>query len=153
MIKLCDLANFANANKFAAVGRRHTQMAVAIHVLSVGRMDRGSLVHDALLNGRSFHLAIATDYRELWGMPTQESIQVAIVHNTLSAFETEAACRLIRRRWPHASILAVHQGEGFLDNSLYDVRVAPTVAPEVLLTIIGRLTETRDERRFGIAEL
>jgi hypothetical protein len=153
MNKLCDVASFANVNRFVAAGWRHTQMALAIQVLSVGRMDRSNLVHDALLNGRGFHLTIATDYRELWGMPTQESIQLAIVHNTLSAFETEAACRLIRRRWPHCGILVVHRGEGILDNSLYDDRVAPTAAPEVLLTIIGRLTETRDERRFGIAEL
>jgi hypothetical protein len=153
MNKLCNVASFANENAIGTVGRRHAQTAAAIHVLSVGPVNRGSLVHDALLNGRNFHLTIATDYRQLWGMPTQESIQVAIVHNTLSAFETEAACRLIRRRWPYAGILVVHQGEGLLDNSLYDDRVAPTVAPDVLLTIIGRLTETLDERRFGIAEL
>jgi hypothetical protein len=124
-------------------------MAATIHVLSVGPVDRGSMVHDALLDGSNFRLTIAADYRELWGMPTQESIQVAILHSTLSTFELEAACRLIRRRWPYARILVVSRGESFLENALYDDRVAPTVALEVLLTTIEQLTCGLHQRRSG----
>ena len=37
-------------------------MAAAINVLSVGPVDHGSMVHDALLDGSNFRLTIATDY-------------------------------------------------------------------------------------------
>jgi hypothetical protein len=107
------------------------------------------VVHDTLLDGASFHLTIAIDYRELWGMPTQESIHVAILHNTLSSFELEAAGRLIRRRWPLARILVVSSGESFLEDALYDDRVAPTAAPEVLLTTIEQLLGGWHEWRHG----
>jgi hypothetical protein len=124
-------------------------MTAAIHVLSVGSVDEGSVVHDTLLDGSNFRLTIATDYRKLWGMPTQESIHVAILHNTLSSFELEAACQLIRRRWPRARILVVSSGESILEDALYDDRVAPTAAPAVLLTTIERLTGGWHEWRPG----
>jgi hypothetical protein len=97
------------------------------------------MVHDALLDGPNSRLSIAPDYRMLWVIPKQESIQVVILHNTLSLFELDDASRFIRRRWPHARILVLRRGEGFLDDALYDDRLAPTVVPEVLLTAIERL--------------
>jgi hypothetical protein len=105
------------------------------------------MVHDALLDVASLRLTIATGYQKLWGMPMQESIQVAILHNTLSSFELDAASRLIRRRWPHTRILVVSRGESLLQDALYDDRVEPTVAPELLLTIIQRLTKRLHEWR------
>jgi hypothetical protein len=72
----------------------------------------------------------------LWEIPKEESIQVAILHNTLSPVELEDASRFIRRRWPHARILVLRRGVGLLDDALYDERVAPTVTPEVLLAAI-----------------
>ncbi len=153
MNRLCGVANCANENARGAVSRRYTQMAVSIHVLFVGSLDRGSMIHDALLNGRNFHLTIATDYRNLWAMPIQESVHVAIVHNTLPAFETEATCRLIHRRWPHARIVVVHRGKGILDKSLYDDCVSPTAPFKALLAAIDRLTGMRNKRMFGNAEL
>jgi hypothetical protein len=114
-------------------------MAQTIHVLSVGPVDCGSMVHDALLDGASFRLTIATDYRKLWGIPAHESIHVAVLHDTLSSFELEAACRLIRQRWPHAKILLVARVESSLDDGLYDDR-ASTAAPTLLLTAIEELT-------------
>jgi hypothetical protein len=149
MNRLCDVTTFANGHAIRTLGREHTRVAKTIHVLSVGSVDRGSVVRDTLLDGASFHLTIATDYRELWGMPTQESIHVAILHNTLSLFELEAAGRLIRRQWPHARILVISSGESFLEDALYDDHVAPTAAPEVLLTIIERLTGGWHEWRSG----
>ncbi len=119
--------------------RRGVQLPDAIHVLSVGPIDFGSMVHDALLNGPCSRLSIAPDYRELWVAPKQESVQVVILHSTLSSFELDDACRFIRQRWPHAKILVLRGGEGFLDDPLYDERVVPTVAPEALLAAIERL--------------
>jgi hypothetical protein len=121
----------------------NVQPPKAIHVLSVGPMDFGCLVHDALLDGPNSRLSIAPDYRELWAIPKQVSIQVVILHNTLSPLELEDASRFIRRRWAHAKILVLRRGEGFLDDALYDGRLAPTVVPEVLLTAIERLARVR----------
>jgi hypothetical protein len=140
MNRLCDVTTFAHDNAIRTLDREHPGVAKTIHVLSVGSVDRGSVVHDTLLDEASFRLTIATDYQKLWGMPTQESIHVAILHNTLSSFDLEAAGRLIRRRWPHARILVVSSGESFLEDALYDDRVEPTAAQEVLLTTIERLT-------------
>lgn len=57
----------------------------------------------------------------------------------LSSFETEAVCRLIRRRWLHARILVVSAVESNLEDALYDDRVAPSVSSDVLFTTIERL--------------
>jgi hypothetical protein len=127
-------------------------MTSPIRVLSVGSVDRGSMVHDALLEGPGFLLSIATDYSGLRAMPEPEDFQVAILHNTLDSFELDDACRLIRHQWPHARILVIRAGEDFLEDALYDDRVIPTVAREVLLMSIDQLTarwhegRTRDER-------
>jgi hypothetical protein len=98
------------------------------------------MVHDVLRVGLKSSLSIAPDCRDLWVIPKQESIQVAILHHTLSLFELEDASRFIRQRWPHARILVLRKGEGFLDDGLYDERVAPDVAPAVLLMTIEQLT-------------
>lgn len=124
-----------------------------IHVLSVGPMDRGSLVHDALLAVPDFRLSIVTDYRALWTFPKLEPIHVVVLHNTFSKFEIEDSCRLIRRMWPHAGILVVHRGEDSLDDALYDDRAALPASPQDLLSAIERLTSARDHGRFGNAEL
>jgi hypothetical protein len=149
MNRLSEVTTFANKNAIRILDREDTRVAKTIHVLSVGSVDSGSVVHDTLLDGASFHLIIASDYRELWGMPMQESIHVAILHNTLSSFELEAAGRLIRRRWPHARILVVSSREIFLEDALYDDRVAPTAAPEALLTTIEQLLGGWHEWRHG----
>ncbi|MGA2352394.1 MAG: hypothetical protein ABSF70_18305 [Terracidiphilus sp.] len=139
MNRLHNLAIAANDKITGAMDRRPTEMATEIHVLSVGPVDRGCMVHDALLNGPKFHLSIATDCKELWRMQTQESIQVAILHDALSEFETEAACRLIRRRWLDARILVESIAESNLEDALYDDRVAPNVSSEALFATIERL--------------
>lgn len=140
MNRLCNVERSSNesAIRTGTLGRTHFRIAKTIHVLSVGPVDCGSMVHDALLDGASFRLTIATDYRKLWGIPAHELIHVAVLHDTLSSFEMEAACRLIRRRWPHAKILLVSGRESSLDDGLYDDR-APTAAPDLLVTTIERL--------------
>jgi hypothetical protein len=153
MNSLSVVARSTKENAIGSLAGVHIRREKTIHVLSLGPVDRGSMVYDALLNGPNFHLTIATDYRELWGMSAQESIQVAILHNTLTTFETEAACRLIRRRWLHARILVASAEESNLEDALYDERVAPFVAPEVLLTTIDRQTGGWHEGRSGEVEI
>jgi len=125
MNNLYDTATVAQEKAIGILDRGQHQKATAIHVLSVGPLDRGSMVHDALLDGPGFRLTIAAGYRELWAIPRQEPLHAVILHSTLTSFELEAACQLIRRRWPHARILIIRNGEGSLEDALYDDRVAP----------------------------
>lgn len=111
----------------------------AIHVLSVGSVERGCLVHDALLSWPNARLSITPDYRRLWKLPKQESFHVAVLHNTLSDAELEETSQLIRRQWPHARILVIRYGEGFLDDALYDEQVTPAAPVEMLHAAIARL--------------
>jgi hypothetical protein len=134
-----DPGSNEGAIRTGTLDRPHIRVAKTIHVVSVGSMDCGSTVHDALLGRTSFRLSIATDYRKLWELPAQESVHVAVLHNTLSSFELEAACRLIRQRWSSAKILLVSRKESSLDDGLYDDR-APAADSDVLLTTIERLT-------------
>jgi hypothetical protein len=147
MSRLCNVTEGINENVIGTLGRGHIRTAKTIHVLSVGPVDCGCMVHDSLLEGPSFRLSIEPDYRKLWAIPKLESIEVAILHSTLSLFELEKACRLIRQRWPRSRILVVRRGEDFLDDPLYDDCVVPTVAPDVLLAAIERLLEGRHEWR------
>jgi hypothetical protein len=147
MNRLCDVSKVVEESAIGRINHRDTQKPMAIHVLSVGALVCGSRVHDALLNGPGFRLSIAPDYRELWRIPKQEAVQVAILHNTLSTFELDDVSRFIRQRWPHARILVVRNGEGFLEDALYDVRVLSNVDREVLVATIERLIGGLNEWR------
>ena len=100
MNKLCSVVTNSNESAIGTLDGRDARTPKTIHVLFVGPVDFGSMVHDALLCGPNSRLPIAPDYRELWVIPKQESIQVVILHNTLSSFELEDATRFIRQRCP-----------------------------------------------------
>jgi hypothetical protein len=153
MNRLCDVTKAADKVASGSLNRKHLRIPKAIHVLSVGPMDCGSMVHDALLAGPNWRLTIATDSRQLWAITKQETIQVVILHNGLSLFELDDASRFIRQRWPHAKILVVCNGEAFLDDALYDVRVVSSADREVLLATIERLIGGWHEWRSRDAEL
>lgn len=152
MSRLLDLAAGAEDSFKSRPEPPQFRMPEAVNVLSVGPVDCGSMVHDALIGGLSFRLIIATDYLKLWSLPSHESVHVAILHNKLSSFEIEAACRLIRRRWPATRILLVWRGESSIDDALYDDRVEPTVAPQSLLAAIERLGGRGDEWIFHLRD-
>jgi hypothetical protein len=153
MNSLCDVSTVVGENTVGSMSHGAFQARKANHVLSVGAIDCGCMVHDALLSGPRFRLSVLTDYRELWMIPNQESIHVVVLHSTLSSNELEYASQLIRRRWPHARILVVCDGEDFLDDALYDVRVVSKVSREVLLATIERLIGGWHEWRSRDAEL
>jgi len=125
----------------SANGRQHkgeVWPARKLHILSVGPIEFGCMLHDALLDRPNARLSIAPDYREMWETPQQDFVQVAILHNTLSSSTLEDACRFIRRRWPYARILVLRSGESFLEDALYDERLEVESPQEVLLAAIGR---------------
>jgi len=109
------------------------------HVLIIGSMESGNVVRCALLGEPKVTISIVTNYRELWTIPDQETVHLVILNETLSSIELEASCRLIRKRWPRAKILVVRQGEGFLEDGLYDDRVTLADTPEALRARIGHL--------------
>jgi len=149
---LSKVTNDDYQNAIGSLDRTVLRMPKAIHVLCVGPMSLGNIVHDALLELPHFRLSVATDYPGLWAIPRQEPIDVVILHNTFSSSEIEDSCRFIRRRWPHARILLLHRGESFLEDALYDERAAPNVDPEVLLSTIQRLIGKWEAWRSGDVE-
>jgi hypothetical protein len=149
MNRLCNVPKGVNEETLGNPNRKRLRTSKAIHVLSVGPMDCGSMVHDALLEGPNWRLTIATTSPELWVIPEQESIQVAILDSTLTEFELEDASLLIRQRWPLAKILLIGTGQGSLDCALYDDCLAPVAAPKVLLETIERLAVGWHEWRSG----
>ncbi len=116
------------------------------HVLIVGPMESGDVVRSILLGEPNLTISIVADYRELWTIPNQEIFHLVILNVTLSTFELEASSRLIRQRWPRAKILVVRQGVGFLEDALYDDRVAVGDTPEALRGRIGRLLVSHFDR-------
>jgi hypothetical protein len=149
MSRYCVRARGAEESAGVGPNQRDIRTSKNIRVLSVGSIDRGSMVHDALLEGREFQLSIAMDIIGLRSILEHEEFQLAILHNTLATRELEDACRFIRRQWPHSKILVVRAGQDFLEDALYDERVIPDVAREVLLATIEVLTATRHEGRSG----
>ena len=94
-----------------------------IHILSVGRVEPGSPIRDALLNVPSFRVSFVHDYRELWDAPRQLDVHAVILHNSLCSFELQEAARLVRGRWPHATIVVIRSGQLTIDRALYDRRL------------------------------
>lgn len=152
MSNLGKVANDMEENALQILNQTILRMPRAIHVLSVGPVALGNMVHDVLLELPHFRLSIATDYARLWAIPKHERIDVVILHNTFSSSEVEDSCRFIRRRWPHARILLLHWDESFLEDALYDDRLVPNVDPEVLLSTIQRLNGRWEAWRSGDVE-
>lgn len=152
MSSLGKVTNDVHENAIGSLDRRVLRMPKTIHVLSVGSVAHGNMIHDVLLELPNFRLFIAIDYPGLWAIPSKEPIHVVVLHNTFSSSELEDCCRFIRQRWPHAGILLVHRGESSLEDVLYDDRVVPNVAPEILLSTIQRLKGRSQGWRSGDVE-
>lgn len=140
-----------NENSYRSSDQKGFRMTGAIHVLSVGSLDLGSMVHDALLEAPGFQLSIAKGYLDLRAMHEHEDFQLAVLHQTLGSRDLEDTCRFIRHRWPQARILVIREGEDFLEDALYDERVIPPVAWEILIVTIQQLTAAWREGRYGNA--
>ena len=119
-----------------------------IHLLVIGPCDETCALYDAFFhevlnlpssNPPTFQEILVLDYRQLWVLPEQHAIDVALLRDTLSEFELEEACRFIRHQWPTAKILALRAGEDFLEDALYDERVTPNAPSEVLLRALEQL--------------
>lgn len=135
------------------LNERDMPRPMALHMLSVGPLESASILHDALFDRQNWRMTIAIETSELAVIPRQQSIHVAILHSALSALELLESCLFIRRQWPHAGIMVIRGGEGFLDDALYDDRQTPATAPHRLLASIEQLAAESIQRRSGNAQM
>lgn len=120
-----------------------------IHLLSVGRIDPGSLIRDAILDGSDFVISFVKDYRELWIASKEEEVDIVLIHNSLCSFELEEAASLVRSRWPKAQILIIRSGEVPLEDALYDDRLPPPVTAKMLLATLSKMSAKSQVREAG----
>ena len=118
-----------------------------IHLLSVGRIEPTPLAGNALSDESNFAISTAIDYRELWLQSTEESIDIALLHNSLCSFQLEQAARLVRCRWPMAKILIIRSGEVGIDRAVFDDCLPPSINSEVLLQRVFNLIHSLPEGR------
>ncbi len=114
-------------------------MTDILRVLSVGSVDSGNAVRDALLQRGHCRLSAAANYLELFAISKQESFEIAILHHFRSAPEFHACCEYIRRTWPLTKILVMCAKDQVLDDPLYDDWVPPGASEDTLLAAIQRL--------------
>jgi hypothetical protein len=74
------------------------KMTTTLHVLSIGSPKSCEAVRDALLLRHKCRLFAATSYRDLCDVPVSESIEIAIVHQTLPKRELLGSLEYVRRR-------------------------------------------------------
>jgi hypothetical protein len=122
-----------------------------LHVLSVGPLALCSMVCDVLKGCNCWHRS-ARDCREIWRIPTEETIHIAILHQLLFPFEREEATSLIRRRWPKARIVAIRAGSRILDDALYDDRILPDGVPEELVAFVERISGQQRSPQLELVE-
>jgi hypothetical protein len=116
-----------------------SRLAGMIHVMAVGRVEETCGLHDALLAEKKIWLSVTTDHRELWARSKLELVHVFVLCEALSGSELEEVSRFIRRQWARAKILVLRDGEEFLDDPLYDERIAPDASTPVLIETIEKL--------------
>jgi hypothetical protein len=121
------------------------------HLLLVGHSDH-SRVFDSLRSMSNFQLSLVADYRELWAAQELESLQLAILFDSLHSFELEASCRLIRRRWPKALILIFRHRMDSFDRSLYDARLEHNVTAQNLYLTALKLTGRGFQSKPGLID-
>lgn len=114
-------------------------MTTTLRVLSIGSPKSCDAVRDALLLRHKCRLCAVASYRVLCDMPASESIEIAIVHQTLPERELLASLEYVRRHWPSARILLVSAHSEAVDDPLYDEWTRPEISQDAFLSIIERL--------------
>jgi hypothetical protein len=121
-------------------------MTATLHVLSLGSLESCNSVRDALLPRHNCQLSSVTHFWDLYAIPKEESIDIAILHQTLSLQEARNAGEYIHHQWPHAEILLIHPEAGIESDHLYDGWALPDLSPTILRAIIEELTPMHGER-------
>lgn len=122
-------------------------MKTTLRVLCVGSEDSMRAIYGALFGQREYELITATTYRELCAIPAHENFQIAVLNHTLSREDLVAIAQLIRLCWPSSRILVVCAAAPLIDDALYDDRVLPGLAPELLFAAMEHLLSGQHKRR------
>lgn len=135
-----------------AVTVEDAAMDQILHVLSVGSMDDGNLVRDALQARRHCRLVVAGGYQELRTIPAERRCEVAILHTSVPSIELRDCCAWIRRTWPQTRILLLANSPGTLDDPRCDARIDRGLTPAELLNIVKSLADQANGSHCGSAE-
>lgn len=114
-----------------------------IHIVSVGSCEPQHFISEEILDIPGFKVSTVLDYRKLDTLINRAPALV-LAHRSLLPIELEHTCRLVRRNCPFTRILVIHDGEEFLEDSLYDDRVRPDVSGKDLIARILLLVQTLD---------
>ena len=126
-------------------------MISTLHVLSIGSQDTSTLIRDVLVLRTRCRLYVAASSWDLSVVLGAEEVDVAILHNTFPLRQLRVFAAYIRRRWPCAKILLVHEVEQKLDYALCDERITPSASPKSFLAAIERLGACARRARQPIA--
>lgn len=119
-----------------------------VHIVCIGQCRPHHFLSDEILDIPGFEVSTELDYRKLYSA-IHHVPALVLVHDSLHPIELEDACRLVRHKWPHTRILVIHDGEEFLEDSLYDDRVRPDVSGKDLIARILFLVQTLELWRLG----
>lgn len=114
-------------------------MTTTLGVLSIGSAESCGVVREVLLMRHKRRLFAAASYRDLCDVPASESLEIAIVHQTLSEHELLVSLEYVRRHWPSARILLISAHSEAVDDPLYDEWARPETSQDTFLSIIERL--------------
>jgi len=113
-------------------------MITTLHVLTVGSADAAGLVRDALASLTRCRLYVATCAWDLCVVLASEMIDVAVLHDTFPADDLRVLEAYIRRHWPGARILLIHEKSKNLGHRMYGKRIDQGLSAEMLLAAIER---------------
>jgi len=114
-----------------------------IHIVCIGHCRPHHFISDEILDIPGFKVSMERDHTKLHstfhGIPA-----LILIYDSFPPRELENACRFIRHQWPHTRILVIHDGEDFLEDSLYEDRVRTDVTGQDLIRRILFLIQTID---------
>jgi len=120
----------------------------SVHIICIGQCRPHHFLSDEILDIPGFKVFAELDCRTLYST-IHRVPAIVLFHDSLHPIELEDACRLVRHKWPHARILIIRDGEGFLEDSLYDDRIRPDVSGRDLIARILFLIQTLDLWRLS----
>lgn len=132
------LANASGAGNGRSAGWREAVSIAPACVLSVGSILAANSIDELLVREPHTRHIAASGCSDLYAIPQDADLRLVILNESLTPFELDIAGRLVRRRWPGARILVIRTGQFFLEDALYDERIASPAHPDVLHAAIQR---------------
>ncbi len=129
-------------------------MRKTANVLSLGLEDWRNAVCQALHPGQRSGFWGVKSLWELCTLPQAVSVDVAVIHHSVSPCDLRHAAEYIRRRWPDAVILVICEQAKQLDDPLYDYKTSREISIEALVrtieTSVAAKGRTRRKVQFGL---